>query len=158
MNEVEAQEASTSIKSPKDAIHVKTSKKAVFLNADAAASVFRSLHNEFETLRRSRICCDQRAYIFMTEPLYIFAILAGLDTFASHYAQLSPRLAQLQITKDANLVSFPATAHLPLLNQHNVLRDIFDLESLTSSLTTQPLLTRTQRNKLKRVSSDRNQL
>lgn len=130
-------------------IEAKTAKRDSFINADHVGIVFRELHKLFDSLKRNKDAGVLRARQSMAQPLFIMASLYKLQKASQLYAELYPQLNRLQIVPlrqpprivfNDEMLNFDAIDHLC---------ESFELDFATKKLLFEPVLTNTQRNKLK---------
>lgn len=130
-------------------IKPEASSRDSYIIADHAILVFKALHELFDSLKRSKDVCVLRAHKFLAQPLYILAGFYKLHKATNLYAELYPELKKLKviplkiqprISLDEKALSFDPIDHLC---------ETFEFEFTSQKEIIEPLLTNTQRNKLK---------
>jgi hypothetical protein len=130
-------------------IEARSARRDSFINPDHVGIVFRELHKLFDSLKRNKDECVLRARQSMAQPMFILAGLYNIQKASQLYAELHPELNRLQVValkqqprisfKDDTL-SFDPIDHLC---------ESFELDFATKKLLFEPVLTNTQRNKLR---------
>lgn len=121
-----------------------------FITPDHAVLVFRALHKLFDSFKRNKDDCVLRVRRSMSQPMFILAGFYRINKASRFYADLYPELNNLQVMplrqqpriscSNEGSLSFDAIDHLC---------DSFELDFATNSTAMEPVLTNTQRNKLR---------
>ncbi|KAI6229914.1 Anaphase-promoting complex subunit 1 [Aphelenchoides fujianensis] len=125
-----------------------TNRLPIITPGDSLA-VFKALHDLFDAFRRLKDGDSARAREFMIQPLFIFASMYQLTDFAHFYGVLDPKLSTLNVMPMENLPRLAPSIQRPPLDSYGLLYDSFENELEAHKDVVEPVLTRTQYNKLK---------
>lgn len=131
-------------------IEAKTSnRRDSFIMPDHVMPIFKSLHELFDSLKRNKESYISRARQFMAQPLYILAGFYNIQKALYLYGELFPELHSLQVVPLRVQPRIMLNEEVMSFDPIDYLCDSFELDLVTKKEVYEPLLTNTQRNKLK---------
>jgi hypothetical protein len=130
-------------------IKPEVSTRTPFIGADHAVLVFKAVHGLFDKLKHDENLCVLRARKFIAQPLYILAGFYNIQKASQLYCELYPELTHLKVTPLKTQSRIALDENAMQFDPIDYLCKPFEFELLMDKSANEPILTNTQRNKLK---------